>query len=184
MFALRKPRLFILECIPKSDEREEGEVLFRFLEMTDPKDIAIKEFTAKKEFLGYLRRKRSLQGFDFVHLSGHGAPDRCAFELPFGYVGPEEFPRSCFEGKRVALSACGMSRREFVEPFMETTGAKAVIAPRKDVQFDDATIWYLNYYYLMLHHRFTSVGAFDRVNDMLCFGPRRGRVKGGFEHWS
>ncbi|MGD9962485.1 MAG: hypothetical protein AB7S97_01080 [Thermoplasmata archaeon] len=184
MFAIRRPRLFILECIPKSDECEEGEVLFRFLEMTDPKDIAIKGFTTKKEFLGYLRRKRSLRGFDFVHLSGHGAPDRCAFELPFGYVGPEEFPRSCFEGKRVALSACGMSRRNFVEPFMDATRAKAVIAPRKDISYDDATIWYINYYYLMLHHKFTSVGAFDRVNDMLCFGPRRGRVKGGFEHWS
>lgn len=184
MIALRKPRLFILECIPKSDMYKEGEVLFGFLEMTDPKDIAIKEFTTKTGFLNYLRRKRNLEGFNFIHLSGHGAPDRCAFELPFGYVGPEEFPDSCFERKRVALSACGMSRRDFIEPFMETTGAKSVIAPRKDVQFDDAAIWYLSYYYLMLHHRFTSMGAFDRVNETLCYGPRRGRVKGGFEHWS
>lgn len=184
MVAFRKPRLFILECVPKSHAREEGEVLFRFLEMTDPKDIAIKEFTAKAGFLGYLRRRRNLEGFDFIHLSGHGAPDRCAFELPSGYVSPEEFPDSCFEGRRVALSSCGMSRRDFIEPFMDTTGAKAVIAPRKDVGFDDAAIWYLNYYYLMLHHRFTSAGAFDRVNGTLCRGLRRGRVKGSFEHWS
>jgi len=184
MFAFKRPRLFIMECIPKSDEYEEGEVLFKFLEMTDPKDIAVKEFTTKTEFLGYLRRKRNLEKFNFIHLSGHGDIKRRAFEMPFGWIGPEEFPDSCFEGKRVALSACGLSRREFIDPFIETTGAKAVIAPRKDVRFDDAAIWYLTYYYLMLHHRFTSMGAFDRVNDTLCYGPRRGRVKGAFEHWS
>ncbi len=184
MFVIRRPRLFIMECIPKSDEYREGEVLFRFLEMTDPKDIAVKDFQGKTEFLRYLRRKRNLERFNFIHLSGHGDPKRCAFELSFGWVYPDEFPQSCFEGKRVALSACGMSRRDFVDPFMEVTGAKAVIAPRKDIRFDDAAIWYLNYYYLMLHHRFTSMGAFDRVNDTLCYGPRRGRVKGAFEHWS
>ncbi|MCU0859977.1 MAG: hypothetical protein MUE55_05280 [Thermoplasmata archaeon] len=184
MFVIRRPRVFIMECIPKSDEYREGDVLFKFLEMTDPKDIAVKDFSTKSEFLGHLRRKRNLDGFNFIHLSGHGDPKRCAFELPLGLVAPDEFPPKCFEGRRVALSACGLSRREFIEPFMEATGAKAVIAPRKDVRFDDAAIWYLNYYYLMLHHRFTSMGAFDRVNDTLCYGPRRGRVKGAFEHWS
>lgn len=184
MLALRRPRLFILECIPKSDVYKEGEVLFGFLEMTDPKDIAIKGFATKTAFLGYLRRRRNLEGYNFIHLSGHGDPRHCAFELPFGYVRPEEFPSSCFEGKRLALSACGLSRRDFIEPFMERTGAKSVVAPRKDVRFDDASIWYLTYYYLMLHHRFTPGGAFDRVNDTLCYGPRRGRVKGGFEYWT
>lgn len=184
MFALRRPRLFILECIPKSEEYEEGEVLYRFLSMTDPKDIALREMTTKSEFLSYLRRRRNLDGFNFIHLSGHGDRKHCAFELPKGVVHPDEFPRACFENKRVTLSSCGLSRDEFVSPFMDVTGAKTVIAPRKDVGFDDASIWFLTFYYLMLHHRFTPVGAFDRANDMLCFGPRRGRVKGGFEYWS
>jgi hypothetical protein len=184
MIAIKRPRLFIIECIPKSDQLDEGEVLYKFLEMANPRDIAIKEIQTKTGFLRYLGRKRNLEGFNFIHLSGHGDMRRCAFELPFGYVRPDEFPSSCFEDRRVALSACGLSRRDFIEPFMETTGAKAVIAPRKEVKFADASIWYLTYYYLMLNHRFTSLGAFDRVNDMLCYGPRRGRVKGGFEHWS
>jgi hypothetical protein len=180
---LRRPKLFIMECIPRSDEYEEGEVLFRFLEMTDPKDIAIKEFTSRTAFINYLRRTRSLEGFNFVHISGHGAPDWPALEMPHGYVRPEDFPDSCFEKKFVTFSACGLSRDAFISPFMEETGARAVVAPRKDVRFDDAAIWYLTYYYLMLHHRFTPSKAFDRVNDMLCYGPRRGRVKGGFEYW-
>lgn len=183
MFFLRKPRLLILECIPKSDDYEEGEVLFRFLNMTDPKDIALKELTTRKEFIGYIRRKSNLDGFDYIHLSGHGDPQGCAFELPRGFVRPDDFPNSCFEGKRVTLSACGLSREDFMSPFLDITGAKAAIAPRKDVRFDDASIWFLTFYYLMLRHRFTPVGAFDRVNDMLCYGPRRGRVKGGFEFW-
>jgi hypothetical protein len=180
---LRRPRLFIMECIPRSDEYEEGEVLFRFLEMTDPKDIAIKEFMSKTAFINYLHRKRNLEGFNFVHISGHGDSDRPALEMPYGYVHPEDFPDSCFEKKFVTFSACGLSREDFISPFMEATGARAVIAPRKNVQFDDAAIWYLTYYYLMLHHRFTPAKAFDRVNDILCYGPRRGRVRGGFEYW-
>jgi len=180
---LRRPRLFIMECIPRSDEYEEGEVLFKFLEMTDPKDIAIKEFTSKTAFVNYLRRKRNLEGFNFFHLSGHGDPDGPALEMPQGSVHPEDFPESCFEKKFVTFSACGLSRDDFISAFMEVTGAKAVIAPRKDVKFDDAAIWYLTYYYLMLHHRFSPMKAFDRVNNMLCYGPRRGRVKGGFEYW-
>jgi hypothetical protein len=183
VFLLRRPRLFILECIPKSDSYEEGEVLYRFLTMTDPKDIALKDFTAKKGFLGYLRRRENLDGFNFIHLSGHGDRDECAFELPRGIVRPDEFPRSCFEGKRVTLSACGLSRDDFMTPFLEVTGAKAAIAPKKDVRFDDASIWFMTFYYLMLHHRFTPAGAFNRANEMLCSGPRRGRVKGGFEYW-
>ena len=183
MFVLRRPRLFILECIPKSDEYEEGEVLYRFLNMTDPKDIALREITTKREFINYLRRRRSLEGFNFIHMSGHGDSDNLALDLPKGSVFADEFPSSCFEGKRVTLSACGLSREEFMTPFLDITGAKAVIAPRKDVRFDDASIWFLTFYYLMLHHRFTPAGAFDRVNDMLCYGPRRGRVKGGFELW-
>jgi hypothetical protein len=183
MFIVRRPRLFIIECMPISHNYEEGEVLFRFLKMTDPKDIAMKNITTKTEFLTYLRRKRSLDGFNFIHLSGHGDPKQCVFELPLGYVHPEEFPDSCFKGKTVTLSSCGLSRSDFMDPFMDITAAKAAIAPSKDVRFDDSAFWYLAFYYLMLHHRFTPVGAFDRVNEMLCYGPRRGRVKGGFEYW-
>ncbi len=183
MFALRRPRLLILECIPKSESYEEGEVLFRFLNMTDPKDIALRNITAKREFLNYLRRPRNLEGFTFIHLSGHGDPKNDSFELPMGTVDADEFPDSCFEGKRVTISACGMSREDFMTPFLNVTGAKAAIAPKKDVRFDDASIWFLTFYYLMLHHRFTAMSAFDRANAMLCYGPRRGRVKGGFEFW-
>ena len=180
---MRKPRLFILECIPRSDEYEEGNVLFKFLQMTDPKDIAIREVTTKTEFRKYLGRRRDLSGFDFVHLSGHGRGKRPVFELPQGKMRPDEFPEGCFEGKRVTLSACGLSRSDFMDPFMETTRAKAAIVPRKDVRFDDSAIWFLTFYYLMLRHRFTPAAAFDRVNDILCYGPRRGRVKGAFEYW-
>jgi hypothetical protein len=183
MLALRKPRLFILECIPRSDDYEEGDVLFKFLQMTDPKDIAIKVFTTKTEFIRYLGRRRNLARFDFVHLSGHGRGKRSVFELPQGKIRPDEFPEGCFQGKRVTLSACGLSRRDFIDPFMETTGADATIAPRRDLRFDDAAIWFLTFYYLMLRHRFTPAAAFDRVNDVLCNGRPRGRVKGSFEYW-
>jgi len=174
--------LFILECTPKCDHRE-GEVLFNFLDMTEPDTLFIRDFTTKNEFLGYLRRKKNLDGCDVIHLSGHGDSYTNTFDLPQGRVLPDEFPKGCFEGKIVTLSACALARKQFMDPFIAVTKADYVIGPMYDVEFADAAIWYLNYYYLILHHNFTPVGALDRTNRMLCGSSQRGRVKGGWVQW-
>ena len=179
-----RSRLYILECVPKCEHAKEGEILFNFLDLTNPKALAFREVTTKSEFLGYLKRKRNLLGFDFIHLSGHGDPDENAFELPLGRVAAEEFPDSCFDGKVVTLSACALSRKKFMDPFMAVTKAKGVIAPMFDVAYDDAAIWYCNFYYLTLRHGFSPVGAVDRINRILCDDvPSKGRVKGAFYYW-
>ncbi len=72
-----------------------------------------------------------------------------------------------------------MSRMDFVSEFMETTGASRVIAPVYDVEFIDAAVWFINFYYLVLHHSFTPKGAFDRTDMNLS-----GKVKGGFQFWT
>jgi len=180
-------RLFIFECMPKSDRCNEGELLFNLLGMTvDVKhrgEVALKDLGSKTEFLRYMARKSIARRFDFIHLSGHGDPDGCAFRLPLGKVHPEEFPESCFQGRTVTFASCGLSRNGFMDEFMERTGAKAVIAPLNNVHFDDSAIWYAYFYYLVLHHGFTSWGAWDRTCRFLCDAPEKGRVKGGFQYW-
>jgi len=185
--ARMRPRLFILECVPKNQAVKEGEVIFNFLEMTITGigDVTMKDFVAKSELLRYLGRRRNLEGFDFVHLSGHGDmdDDGVVFDLPNGQVHADEFPSGCFEGKSVTFSACALSRRDFMDSFLDTTSANAAVAPQNEVEFIDAAIWYLRFYYLVLHRGFTALGAYKRTMEELCDGPPKGRVKGGFDYW-
>jgi len=114
-----------------------------------------------------------------VHISAHGGDDNGSIDLPQGIVRPEELPEGCFSHQTVALSACGMSRTDFVNEFMGTTGASHIIAPVFDVQFIDAAVWFINFYYLVLHHKYTPEGAFERTNSIL-----KGKAKGGFQYWT
>ena len=174
-------RLFILECTPKHEYRE-GEVLFNFLNMTEPNALFIRDFTNKSKLLSYIRRKRNLAGFDLIHLSGHGV-SKFVFELPRGFVSPDEFPDSCFEGMIVTISACGLSSKEFMNPFIERTKARGAIAPQNNVEFADAAIFYSYFYYLVMHHRFSPARALDTAKRLLCDMSGEGRVRGGWFYW-
>ena len=175
----RNNNLFIIECIPRSEKLNESLVLSNVLRMTEPDAIHTQAVKSKSQMLGYLRSKRDLLRFDFVHISAHGGDDNESIDLPQRSLRPEEFPEGCFSRQTVTLSACGMSRTDFVSEFMETTRASHVIAPVHDVQFIDAAVWFINLYYLVLHHKYTPEGAFERTNSIL-----KGKAKGGFQFWT
>jgi len=119
--------------------------------MTEPEAIHAHAIRSKSQLSNYLASKRDLQKFDFVHISAHGGDDSESINLPQGSIRPEELPEVCFSRQTVTLSACGMSRTNFVSEFMETTGASQVIAPVHDVEFIDSAVWFINFYYLVLH---------------------------------
>jgi hypothetical protein len=175
----RNKRLLIIECIPRSEKFNETLVLSNFLRMTEPEAIHDHTIRSKSQMLNYLGGKRDLQKFDFVHISAHGGEDNESINLPQGSIRPEELPEGCFSRQTVTMSACGMSRTNFVSEFMQTTGASHVIAPRHDVEFIDAAIWFINFYYLVLNQNYTPKGALDRTNSIL-----KGKAKGGFQFWT
>jgi hypothetical protein len=175
----KNKKLLIIESIPKSGKLNESLVLSSFLKMTEPKAIHTRVIKSKSQMLNYLTNKKDLLKFDFVHVSAHGGDDNESIELPQGVLRPEEFPEGCFSRQIVTLSACGMSRTDFISEFIETTGASRVIAPVHDVEFIDAAVWFINFYYLVLHHQYTAEGAFERTNSIL-----KGKAKGGFQFWA
>jgi hypothetical protein len=175
----RNKRLLILECIPKSEKLNESLVLSNFLRMTEPDAIHSHAIRSKSQMLSYLGSKRDLQKFDFVHISAHGGDDSESIKLAQGIIRPEELSEGCFSRQTVTLSACGMSRTDFISEFMETTGASRVIAPIHDVAFIDAAVWFINFYYLVLHQTYTPRGAFERTNSIL-----KVKAKGGFQFWT
>ena len=174
--------LLIIECIPKRDRAREGLILFNFLTLPDMEclDIGFVEFRKKKDLIKFLDRKKNTRDFDFIHLSGHGTvinKHTAVFELQRGLMEAYEFPDNCFCDQSVALSACQLGQTAFVDPFIEQTGPKAVIGPQKKVQFTDACVFWINYYFLVLQEGLTSKKAFEKTRTFL-----KKRMTGGFTY--
>jgi len=176
----RERRVLIIECVPKSDDRREGLMLYEFLHMVEVGGVSLLTVSNKSDLIEFLEDGVSLQGYDHIHLSGHGKAagvDTPYFQLPRGRMSPYEFPGGCFEGKTVALSACELGRRGFVRQFKGQTGADVVIAPQREVLFVDAAVWFVNYYYLLLGQGTMASTAFERTQAHL-----RPRLRGAFQY--
>jgi len=174
--------LLILECVPKKWKAREGLALYHFLKLPVGTDIDVKlvEFRTKTEFLKFLSKEKNLSQFQFVHLSGHGSIHKHVgvFELPYGDVLPQEFPKACFEGQCITLSACELGKSDFSGPFIQQTLPEFVIGPSRDVTFDDAIIFWVNFYFFVLYRDFKATTAFDKTRGFLA--PH---IKGGFSYW-
>ena len=99
-----------------------------------------------------LRRRRSVRSLIF----------------PGGLVHWRDFPMGCFEGKTVTLSACLMGDNVTISEYNDQRwNAGYVIAPKYEVRFDDSLLWYLNFYYLVLRHGYSTQQAFSQCNKFL-----------------
>lgn len=176
----KRKHVVMLECIPKGQEQDESEVLFQFLRMTlDGGDATKIDVAGKSDLLEVLAKDDDVASATYIHISAHGDGDEPALHLPRGKLGPSAFPEGCFKGKVVSLSACSLGRKAFMDEFIEQTGAKAVVAPTHDVLFPEAAIFFVNFYFLLLHDGMTPNGAFERVKRTM--GTK---VKGGFGYWT
>jgi len=172
--------LAILECVPKGDGRQEGQMLSGFLRMGGPEVASLFTFSTRGDLTAFLEDGAGLQGYSHVHLSGHGRARGVGvpyFKLPRGRMFAEDFPEGCFAGKAVALSACELGRRRFIDPFKRQTGARVVVAPQREVLFLDAAVWFVHYYYFLLQHGTMDVTAFERTEASL-----RPYVRGAFRY--
>lgn len=173
--------LLILDCDPKADGFREGWILGEFLKMADEDSVEVQEFQSKRKLLRFLSDPDNLS-YEHVHLCGHGkvyGRDSGEFQLPRGSITADGFPESCFEEMVVSLSACELGKAAFVRPFIESTGAVAVIAPQREVEFIDASLFFLNFYYLVFHHGMRPNTAYGRTIEYI--GKR---VRGAFQYWN
>lgn len=177
----RKKRVLILECIPKNEKFNEGVMLKHFLDMIfehDRERVCSYRVKNKAQLIQYIRNKKDLDKFDFVHFSAHGLPEYAEIELPQGQLAAWELKGFCFDDKTITFSACSTGRIGFAAEVIGFTGAKGMIAPQNDVWFADSALWFLNFYYLVLEKGYSPRTACGRVNKML-----KGKVKGGFKFY-
>ncbi|NLB01240.1 MAG: hypothetical protein GX837_09860 [Methanomicrobiales archaeon] len=162
--------MLILECCTKKADYNsgyrDGYVLNEFLRMIDH-PVDYHEISRKSDLLDLLSDDPC---YEHVYISSHGEvqEDEGYLQLTRARVHPDEFPEDCFESAElVALSACSLGKVAFTDPFMEQTGARLVVGPKKDVLFADSAIFFLNLFYLMHRHGRGVKSALERTADFL-----------------
>ena len=172
-----------MECTPKGDKASEGAILKRFLTLHDFIDnvkINLVEYTNKRDFLNYLDRHICLnRDYNLIHLSGHGwveDKETAFFHLPRGSVKPDEFPRDCFMGTHIGISACELGKTAFIDPFIKQTCPVSILGPQKIVGFSDACLFWINYYFLILHQNNKPSTAYRKTKYLL-----KKEVRGSFQ---
>jgi hypothetical protein len=60
-----------------------------------------------------------------------------------------------------------MGQTVFVDPFIEQTGLVDVIGPRKEVPFNDACVFRINYFYLVSQEGLTPKNVFRNTRPVL-----------------
>ena len=170
-------KVLIIECIPKTERMKEGQILKEVLRLIfgDSSCFCYKEIKSRGNLLSYIKNKRDLDEYDFIHISAHGS-DGLGIVTPNGTVYPTEFKSDCFDGKTLTISACSLGNRDFAGHLIYFTSANNVIAPSKDVEFSNAAIWFVNFYFLVLKRGRKAKTAFDTCKERL-----RGLVGGDFE---
>jgi len=163
--------MLILECCTKKADYNsgyrDGYVLNEFLRMIDH-PVDYHEISRKSDLLDLLSDDPC---YEHVYISSHGeVPEKeeAYLQLPRARVYPEEFPEGCFaSAELVALSACSLGKVAFTDRFMERTGARMVVGPKKDVQFVDSAIFFLNLFYLIHRQERGVKSALARTTDFL-----------------
>lgn len=112
----------------------------------------------KRSSYHYIRTRRELEriatvfgksGFRYLHISCHGNEDTMATtfdHLVFAEVGAILRPH--LRGRRVFLSACDMTNRDFASELLMDSGCHSVIGPAEAVAFSDAALLWSSFYHL------------------------------------
>ncbi|MDN7023603.1 hypothetical protein FGU65_01595 [Methanoculleus sp. FWC-SCC1] len=164
--------MLILECCTKKADynrgRRDGYVLNEFLKMTDH-PVDYHEITRKSDLLNLL--SGGGPEYEHVYISSHGVVEQkgeAYLQLLRARVFPEEFPEGCFaSAELVGLSACSLGKVAFTDRFMQQTGARLVVGPKKEVYFVDSAIFFLNLFYLVHSQNRGVKSALTRTSDYL-----------------
>lgn len=144
-----KPEVFIIESLHETDPRE-GEVIKNILEMSDRSPRYL-YFKSREDFRSAIRAFDE-SNYRYLHISSHGRPGYFGFE--FGRMDFLEFYGSVhqvIQNKRVSISACEIVNHQdnqIAELLLKGTGCYSVIGSYEPINFDDAVVFWSNFYFL------------------------------------
>jgi hypothetical protein len=146
-----KPSVFIIESLRFQDEDShyyEGQIISNILNFGD---IEHKYYYIRtKAELIYLLEEFNTLNYRYLHISMHGNSNSLATtldDLPF-----KDFSfilQNCLDKKRLFVSACSVVNKSLATEIFGLTDCFSIIGPNKDINMDDAAIFWASFYHLM-----------------------------------
>jgi len=145
------PKVFIIESLSFKDEkleRFEGHFLSHILKQGGI-DTEYFYIRTKKEFFEVLRIFNESK-YRYLHISCHGNEDGLSTTLD--YITHLEFSKITkghLENRRLFLSACSATNRQFAVSVIPSAKCLSVIGPATDIKFNDSAIVWASFYHLI-----------------------------------
>ncbi len=144
------PTVCIVESLEflQEDSHKEGEIISRTLRLSE-----------KPAHYTYLRSWDEMKAFAkefgrskhrYLHVSCHGSAS--AFSTTTGRISAADFAAMLapyVNNRRVFLSACQAAQSEFAQSLLSNSECWSVLAPVRDIYFDDAAIFWSAFYHIM-----------------------------------
>lgn len=142
------------------DTRREGEIISRTLKLSGKHPHY--SYVRSSEELEAFMKEFGASSFRYLHLSCHG--DVGTFFTTTDELSREEMVQLIgkrLKGRRLFVSACSATERQFAEELMRKGECHSVLGPASDISFDDAAIFWSSFYHLMVKKSPTTMTNAD-----------------------
>jgi hypothetical protein len=143
------PEVFIIESLHPGDPRD-GEIINNILLMG--RRFPIYHYVETRDELRSAIREFSERNYRYLHISCHGSSDHFGFS--FGEMYFNEFHsliHQHLQDKRLFISACesvNHDDHQLASLLLRDTGCYSVIGSYEPIDFDDAVMFWSNFYFL------------------------------------
>ena len=157
------PEVFIVESLRPNDPRE-GEIIYKILKMGE-RSPKYRYVHTPNEFRSVIHEFGE-SNYRYLHISSHGSPECFGFE--FGPMYFNEFHglvNRYLHEKRVFISACELVNHQdhqLASLLLRNTGCYSVIGSYDPINFDDAVMFWSNFYFLAYRDQFGERIKFSR----------------------
>jgi hypothetical protein len=145
------PKVFIIESLDFKDEKNghfEGEVISKILNFSsiEHKYYYIRTRQEFEHVIGLFKKSK----YRYLHISCHGNSNALYTtldEIPFNEL--ELIFEDALDNKRLFLSACSVTNSKLADVVLKDTNCYSLIGPAKDINMDDAAIFWAAFYQIM-----------------------------------
>ena len=143
------PEVFIIESLHPDDPKE-GEIIYKILEMGER--VPIYRYVHNRNEFRSVIQEFCESNYRYLHISSHGNPECFGFEFGEMYINEfHGFINHHLRNKRVFISACELVNHQdhaLANALLRDTGCYSVIGSYEPINFDDAVMFWSNFYFL------------------------------------
>jgi len=148
-----------LKLLEESSHRE-GEIIYRTLRLSEKSADYI--YIRSRNELRKVAAEFGGSRHRYLHISCHGNQQVLATTLES--IDARDFAKILgpyVDGRRVFLSACFAGSNAFADELLGQSGCLSVLCPAKNINFDDAAIFWTSFYHLMFKRNVAAMKLGD-----------------------